>query len=40
MAKKRSPMIEVVKRRNNRVLWLNHAELLDEDIEWLAATEG
>jgi hypothetical protein len=31
-------MIEC-KRRNNRVLWLDHVELIDEDLEWLAATE-
>jgi hypothetical protein len=39
MAKKRSPIIEVAKRRNNRILWLDHVELLDEDLEWLAAIE-
>jgi hypothetical protein len=39
MAKKRSPIIEVAKRRNNRVLWLDHVELLDDDLEWLAAVE-
>jgi|SRR6516164_5542277 hypothetical protein len=39
MAKKRPPTIEACKRRDNRVLWLDHVELLDEDIEWLAATE-
>jgi hypothetical protein len=39
MAKKRPPTIEACKRRNNRVLWLDHVELLDEDLEWLSATE-
>jgi hypothetical protein len=39
MAKKRPTTIEACKRRNNRVLRLDHAELFDEDIEWLAATE-
>jgi len=39
MMKKRSPTIEACKRRNNRVLRLNHTELLDEDLDWLAATE-
>jgi hypothetical protein len=39
MAKKRPPTIETCKRRNNRVLFLDHEDLLDEDIEWLAATE-
>src|SRR4051812_34014681 len=39
MAKKRPPTIEACKRRRNRVLWLNHVELFDEDIEWLSATE-
>jgi hypothetical protein len=39
MAKKRPATIETCKRRNNRVLRLNHVELLEEDIEWLSATE-
>jgi hypothetical protein len=39
MAKKRAPTIEVAKRRNNRILWLDHVELLDEDVEWLALVE-
>jgi hypothetical protein len=39
MAKKRAPTIEACKRRNNRVLWLNHVELENEDVEWLAETE-
>jgi hypothetical protein len=39
MAKKRPLTIEVCKRRNNRVLQLNHVELVDEDVEWLAVTE-
>lgn len=39
MAKKRPATIEIARRKNNRVLRLNHLELLDEDIEWLAATE-
>jgi hypothetical protein len=39
MAKKRAPTVEVAKRRNNRVLWLDHVELLDEDFEWLALVE-
>jgi hypothetical protein len=39
MAKKRPPSIEACKHRNNRVLRLNHVELLDEDIKWLGATE-
>jgi len=39
MPKKRAPTVEVAKRRNNRVLWLDHVELLDEDVEWLASTE-
>ncbi len=39
MAKKRAPTLEVAKRRNNRVLKLNHVELLDEDVEWLVAVE-
>src|SRR4029077_14117222 len=32
-------MIEACKRRNNRVLRLNHVELIEEDVEWLSATE-
>jgi hypothetical protein len=39
MAKKRPPTIEACKRRSNRVLQLDHVELIDEDIEWLAVTE-
>jgi hypothetical protein len=39
VAKKRAPTVEVAKRRNNRVLRLNHVELLDEDVEWLASVE-
>src|SRR5258708_39853119 len=39
MAKKRPATIEACKRRNNRVLRLNHVELIDEDIEWLSKTE-
>jgi hypothetical protein len=39
MAKKRPPTIEACKRRNSRVLFLDHEDLLDDDIEWLAATE-
>jgi hypothetical protein len=39
MAKKRPPTIEACKGRTNRVVRLDHVELLDEDIEWLAATE-
>ena len=39
MAKKRRPTIEALKHRNNRVLHLDHVELLDEDIEWLSKTE-
>jgi hypothetical protein len=39
MAKKRPPTIEACKQRNNRELWLDHVVLIDEDIEWLAATE-
>jgi hypothetical protein len=39
MAKKRSHTIEACKRRNNRVLRLDHVELIDEDVEWLASTE-
>jgi hypothetical protein len=39
MGKKRSPIIEACKRRNNRVLRLDHVELIDEDLEWLASTE-
>jgi hypothetical protein len=39
MAKKRPATIEACKRQNNRVLRLNHVELIDEDIEWLSKTE-
>ncbi len=39
MAKKRPLTIEACKRRNNRVLWLDHVELIDDDIEWLSKTE-
>jgi hypothetical protein len=39
MAKTRPETIEACKRRNNRVLWLDHVELIDEDLEWLSATE-
>ena len=39
MAKKRPASIEACKRRNNRVLRLNHVELMDDDIEWLSKTE-
>lgn len=39
MPKKRSATIEACKRRNNRVLRLDHVELMDEDIEWLSKTE-
>jgi hypothetical protein len=39
MAKKRPPTIEACKRRSNRVLRLDHVELIDEDIEWLSSTE-
>jgi len=35
MAKKRPPTIEACKKRNNRILRLNHVGLIDEDIEWL-----
>ena len=36
MAKQRPPSIEACKRRSNRVLRLNHVQLIDEDFEWLA----
>lgn len=39
MAKKRPATIEACKQRSNRVLRLNHVELMDEDIEWLSKTE-
>jgi hypothetical protein len=39
MAKKRPSTIEACKLRSNRVLRLNHVKLIDEDIEWLIATE-
>lgn len=39
MAKRRPPTIEACKRRNNRVLRLDHVELIVDDIEWLSATE-
>lgn len=39
MAKKRPPSIEACKGRNNRVVRLDHVQLIDEDVEWLAATE-
>jgi hypothetical protein len=39
MAKQRPPTLQACKRRNNRILRLDHVELIDEDIEWLAATE-
>ena len=39
MERKRSPTIEAAKRRNNRVLWLNHVKILDEDVEWLSQVE-
>ena len=39
MAKQRPPIIEACKRQNNRVLRLDHVELIREDVEWIAATE-
>jgi hypothetical protein len=39
MVKKRSAAIEACKRRSNRVRWLDHVELVNEDIEWLSRTE-
>ena len=39
MSKKRPATIEACKRRSNRVLWLDHVQLVDEDIEWLSKTE-
>ena len=39
MAKKRGQTLELAKRRNNRVLRLDHVELLDEDVEWIASAE-
>ena len=32
-------MIEAYKNQDNRVLHLDHVELIDEDIEWLSQTE-
>lgn len=39
MAKKRAPAIEALKRRNTRVLFLDHVELVEQDIEWLSSAE-
>src|SRR6516165_7575221 len=39
MKKKTSPTLEAARGRNNRVLFLDHAELCDDDLEWLQATE-
>lgn len=38
MAKHSRPLLEC-RRRDNRVLWLDHVELIDDDLEWLANTE-
>ncbi|MBX7106073.1 MAG: hypothetical protein K1X57_18475 [Gemmataceae bacterium] len=39
MAKRRPKTVEACKHRSNRVLRLNHVELVDEDIGWLSKTE-
>lgn len=39
MAKKRPAIIEELRNRPHRALFIDHLELLDEDIEWLAAIE-
>jgi hypothetical protein len=39
MATKRGPARSIARRRNNNSFWLDHAEIVEEDYDWLASVE-
>jgi hypothetical protein len=39
MGKKRQPARVVAKRRGDYAYWIDHAEIVEQDYEWLASLE-
>jgi hypothetical protein len=39
MPKKRAPARNAARRQSDNAFWLDHAEIVEEDIEWLASVE-